>query len=299
MRRFLLAAMMFGAVSGAQAADLPDLPILRGSFPEGLSASTRNWEGWYVGGQADYSSASTDFSRSVVGLTNFMFRSSVLQTPLSQISLLSKTAPQGGGFGVFAGRNYQWDDAVFGLEANYTYLTNLASSSTNSISRAIVNPSGENPPSGHTHTYNVTLAGNAAVQIKDVITLRGRAGWATGNFLPYVFGGVAVGRMDVARSVTSFGNLQDDYDVTTQTVIGLQTISTTVHHTDFYQLPTLGQKEERTNSIVAGWTGGLGLEYMLWGNVFMRGEWEYIKFLSVKDTVVSMNSLRAGIGYKF
>ena len=145
----------------------------------------------------------------------------------------------------------------------------------------------------------MTLAGNAAVQIKDVITLRGRAGWATGNFLPYVFGGVAVGRMDVARSVTSSGNLQDDYDVTTTTIVGLQTISNTVHHTDFYQLPTLGQSEERTNSIVAGWTGGLGLEYMLWGNVFMRGEWEYIKFLSVKDTTVSMNSLRAGIGYKF
>jgi len=299
MRRFLLAAVMFGAASGAQAADLPDLPILRGSFPEGLSTSTRNWDGWYVGGQADYTSASTDFSHSVVGLTNFMFRSSVLQTPLSQISLLSKTAPQAGGFGAFVGRNYQWDDLVFGFEANYTYLTNLASSSTDSISRAIVNPPGDNPPSGHTHTYNVTLAGNAALQIKDVITLRGRAGWATGNFLPYVFGGVAVGRMDVARSVTSSGNLQDDYDVTTTTIVGLQTISNTVHHTDFYQLPTLGQAEERTNSIVAGWTGGLGLEYMLWGNVFMRGEWEYIKFLSVKDTAVSMNSLRAGIGYKF
>ena len=38
---------------------------------------------------------------------------------------------------------------------------------------------------------------------------------------------------------------------------------------------------------------------MLWGNVFLRGEWEYIKFLKVKDTVVSMNSLHAGIGYKF
>ena len=38
---------------------------------------------------------------------------------------------------------------------------------------------------------------------------------------------------------------------------------------------------------------------MLWGNVFVRGEWEYIKFLSIKDTVVQINSARAGIGYKF
>ncbi len=31
----------------------------------------------------------------------------------------------------------------------------------------------------------------------------------------------------------------------------------------------------------------------------MRGEWEYIKFLSVKNTVVEMNNVRAAIGYKF
>ena len=36
MRRLLLAAAMFGVVQGAQAADLPDLPVLRGAFPEGL-----------------------------------------------------------------------------------------------------------------------------------------------------------------------------------------------------------------------------------------------------------------------
>jgi outer membrane immunogenic protein len=50
---------------------------------------------------------------------------------------------------------------------------------------------------------------------------------------------------------------------------------------------------------VAGWTGGLGFEYMLWSNLFVRGEWEYVKFLAVKNTVVQANNLRAGIGYKF
>ena len=49
----------------------------------------------------------------------------------------------------------------------------------------------------------MTVSGNAAAQIKDAITLRGRAGWAAGDFLPYVFGGVAVGRMDVQRTVSS------------------------------------------------------------------------------------------------
>jgi outer membrane immunogenic protein len=133
------------------------------------------------------------------------------------------------------------------------------------------------------------------VQIKDAITLRGRAGWATGNFLPYVFGGVAVGRMDVSRSVTSFVTKRED--VTTTDFFG---VTTTTRGTPFF-VPAQSQTliEQRTNAFVAGWTAGLGMEYMLWSNVFLRGEWEYIKFLSVKNTVVEMNNLRAAIGYKF
>lgn len=54
MRRFLLAAVMMGAASCAQAADMPDLPILRGSYVDGLTTSQVNWQGFYVGGQGGY-----------------------------------------------------------------------------------------------------------------------------------------------------------------------------------------------------------------------------------------------------
>jgi len=299
MRGFLLAVVMIGAVSTAQAADMPDLSVLRGSVPPSLSSATRNWDGWYAGGQVGYTSSSMDFSQTVVGLTNFIFRNSVLQQPTSTWSLLNKNSPQGTGFGAFAGRNYQYDDLVFGFEANYVYLNKLASSSTSSISLGIVNPPGSSPPPNHTYTYETSLTGTAALQIKDVVTLRGRAGWATGNFLPYLFGGVAVGRMDVSRSVTTNVVLRDD---ATETVTDQFGNTTTINLPPvFSNIPSLSQSdsEERTNSFVAGWTAGLGMEYMLWGNVFMRGEWEYIKFLSVKNTSVSMNSLHAGIGYKF
>src|SRR5580704_13847633 len=122
MRRYVLAVMIFGAASGAQAADMPDIPILRGSVPPSLSSETRNWDGWYAGGQVGYSSASMDFSQSLVGLTNSIFRDSVLEQPTSQLSALSKANVQGTGFGAFVGRNYQWDDIVFGVEANYSYI---------------------------------------------------------------------------------------------------------------------------------------------------------------------------------
>ena len=52
MRRFLLVAVMCGAASVAQAADMPDLPFLRGSFTDGLTSARVNWQGFYVGGQA-------------------------------------------------------------------------------------------------------------------------------------------------------------------------------------------------------------------------------------------------------
>src|SRR5882724_966438 len=140
MRRFLLAAAMAGMTFGAQAADLPDLPILRGSLPAGgLNTTTRNWDGWYVGGQVGYSSSEMDFSHSVKSLTNFIERNSVLQAPLEQWALLSKNHTQSSGFGAFAGRNWQWEDLVFGFEANYNYFSNLQASSTNSMTRLIVN----------------------------------------------------------------------------------------------------------------------------------------------------------------
>src|ERR1700685_2938336 len=114
MRRLMLAAMMFGTMSCAQPAAMPD--YLRGSVSE---TPTRNWAGWYAGGEVGYSSTSMDFSQSLVGLTNFIYRDSVLEGPTSQLSALSKVNPQGTGFGGFVGRNYQFDDLVFGVEDYY------------------------------------------------------------------------------------------------------------------------------------------------------------------------------------
>jgi outer membrane immunogenic protein len=296
MRGLLVAAVTIGAVSGAHAADMPD--FLRGSIP--AAPVTRNWDGWYVGGEAGYTSAEADFSRSVVGLTNFIFRDSVLQDPASQFGLLPKTTMQGTGFGAFVGRNYQWDDLVFGLEANYNYMNSLATSTSGSMALLFTNPAGETPPPNHSYTYGITLTGTAAAQIKDVITFRGRAGWATGDFLPYVFGGLAVGRMDVSRTVISAVTKRDDVTVsTTDPFTGVVTTNTIIGTP--VPVPSVSKimREERSNSFVGGWTGGLGGEYMVWNGVFVRAEWEYIKFLAVKNTVVQANNLRAGIGYKF
>jgi len=289
MRRFLLAAAMFGTVSCAQAADMPD--FLRGSFTAVPVA--RNWSGWYIGGQVDYSSANIDLTHSNQSMISFILRNTVIEQPVSQLSLFSKQHAQATGFGGFVGRNWQWDEVVLGVEANYVYLNSLSTSAQNSIARRFDNPGGQVLPPGHTDEFNVTVTGAAALQIKDVLTFRGRAGWATGDFLPYMFGGLAVGRLAVSRSVT-VNAVETDIFNTIDPITGapIQTF------TPIAAL-SMSQAEQRGNNLTAGWTGGLGTEMMLFGNVFARVEWEYVKFVSVKNMTSEMNSAHAAIGYKF
>jgi opacity protein-like surface antigen len=287
----LLVAAVFGLASGAQAADMPD--FLRGSLP-GVS-SFRNWDGWYAGGQVDYSSANIDLSHAPASLTGYMLRNTVIQQPVAGLGLFGAQHAQATGFGAFVGRNYQSDDLVYGFEANYVYINSLATSATAGMARRIDNPGGQILPAGHTDRWDINLSGNAALQVKDVTTFRGRVGWAAGDFLPYAFGGLAVGRIAVSRSVTVNATETDvSYP---PNLLGVPTELDKVLCSTQCAFGTMS--ESRGNSFVAGYTAGLGTEVMLFGNVFGRVEWEYVKFLSVKDMTTSMNSVRVGAGYKF
>ena len=79
MRRFLLVATISGAVSGAQAADMPDLPFLRGAFTDGLTSAKVNWQGFYVGGQAGYGSSDENFSGSNTSMLAALISDNVIQ----------------------------------------------------------------------------------------------------------------------------------------------------------------------------------------------------------------------------
>ncbi len=291
MRRFVLATAMVGMAFGAEAADLSDLPVLRGSLPpSGLTIQKANWDGWYVGGQASYSAMEADFGKSIPLLGNLNPSTGFLPQPSSQFSMITKTTIQGPGFGGFAGRNWQWDDIVVGLEANYNYFNSLSTSATGYNTRVTVDPVWQvNPPNTST-TYTVTSAGRVAVQLHDAIQLRARTGFAVGNFLPYVFGAAVLGRVDVSRTVTSTVTSRAD-----------TTIGAVVTRGPTVDVPALTQIlfEQKTNQLVGGWSGGLGLEYCVWGGLFTRAEWDYTKFIAVKNTVVQANNFRFGLGYKF
>ena len=197
MRRFLLVAVMCGAASVAQAADMPDLPFLRGSFTEGLSATSVNWQGFYVGGQVGYGTSKMNFtgstgpSRRAHGPPEMSRSSEYRNGRLGQSADCTAT-----GFGGFVGYNSQWDDVVIGLELNYMH-GKFGGSQTGRMSRFFTLPSGD--------TVGATYEGTARMKISDMGTLRARGGYVCGSFLPYLFAGTALGQADINRTARVFG----------------------------------------------------------------------------------------------
>ena len=280
MRRLVLAAVMFGAVSGAQAADMPDLPILRGGFTDGLRTARVNWQGFYIGGQGGYGASDENFNGSTSNMIAALIANNVIQEMgVAQWNLgLGKVTHQSSGFGGFAGYNSQWDDVVIGLEASYLHGT-FGGTATASEGPLVA-------PLSDGFFHAVQATSQASITISDMATFRGRAAYAFGSFLPYVFGGFALGQADISRGVT----VEDHFAPTFN-----QAVSSCNTTPPFCS--TLSSQQIQHNHLIYGYTGGLGVDINLVGGLFMRAEWEYIRFTSAVDT--NINTVRVGLGYKF
>jgi opacity protein-like surface antigen len=63
---------------------------------------------------------------------------------------------------------------------------------------------------------------------------------------------------------------------------------------------TPGSLTQGQNGVYAfGYAVGTGIEYALMQSLFVRGEWEWVQFPSIKDTKVHLNTVRTAIGFKF
>jgi opacity protein-like surface antigen len=127
--------------------------------------------------------------------------------------------------------------------------------------------------------HAVTSTQSSQISITDMATIRGRAGYAMGCFLPYAFFGLALGNADIGQSVT----VQDR-------------VSTTFLGT-YTPLAPLSANNLQHNHLIYGYSAGLGVDVNLVGGLFARAEYEYVRFTSTVDT--SINTVRAGLGYKF
>jgi outer membrane immunogenic protein len=271
MRGLVLAAVMFGAVSAAQAADMPD--FLRGSLSAG-PAPVVNWQGFYIGAQAGYGSSDESFSGSNANMLAALISDNVIQEMgVSQWNLgLGKNSARAPGYGAFAGYNWQSDDVVLGLETSYLHGSFGGKSSAFKALRS-------GSVLSDSFFHNVSVTSSAAIAISDMATFRARAAYAYGCFLPYVFGGFALGNADITRSVRVT-------DGVSLAALG-----------PFTPLQPLYSDDAMHNHLIYGYTGGLGVDINLVGGLFLRAEWEYIRFTAAVDT--NINTVRAGLGYKF
>lgn len=283
MRRLVLAAMMVVTAHGALAADMPDLPVLRGFVNEGPRVTRTLWEGFYVGGQGSFSWAESNLT----GVNNALvsdftanysqlWSSPPLSFPFPGFPPLGRAQVSGATFGGFVGYNAQWDDAIIGIEGNYSR-TKLKSSFGGRELVANITTSGG-------YLYQNISTSQAALAVNDLATLRMRGGWAAGCFMPYAFAGLALGDSDLAQVVTArvARSVADPNNLDPNASPGI---------------PLTVQTMNSINRLTYGYTFGVGSEVMLLGNVFARAEYEYVRL--VRPIEVNVNTIRGGLGYKF
>lgn len=277
MRRwFIVAAFFLMPVSQANAQYF-DTPTLRGTSPY-VPASPKytRWSGAYVGGQGGFMSSQID-ATNAFGTANIFSSSNLMTAPLGSVAWASpgRRDVRGSSYGGFIGYNAQFQDAVLGIELNYNR-SSLVSSSSASRCYSNSNPQCLNEIQlGDGNDYNATVVATTSTRVTDYGTVRGRAGWAYGDFMPFAMMGVALGRVELTRSATVDA---------TPVAAGSPFVHT----------------ETNTRSRFAwGYSAGGGVEYLLTSNLFLRGEYEFIKLNPVDGVGILIHTARFGAGLRF
>jgi len=132
----------------------------------------------------------------------------------------------------------------------------------------------------------LTITGSASMRITDYGTLRARAGYEVGNFLPFAMIGAAFGRANIVRSATASG--QENPNAVCPS-------PRPPPCTPFI----FSESDGKTGAFIYGWMLGGGLEIMVMPQVFLRGEYEYVAFSPVWSIKANIQTVRMGVGYKF
>ena len=235
MRRFHCAALTAVAVLGfTSVASAADMPV---KAPAPIVAPLYNWTGPYIGIAGGYGWGHSD-------------QTDPGRPPNAGNGSYSLT---GGILGGTLGYNWQQGPWVFGVEGDYSWADISGSSNTCGLA-----------PSVTPHS--------CGSKIESLGTLRGRIGYAmgaTGNWLPYVTGGLAVGEVNAWDSLLS----------------------------------------QSGSDFRAGWTVGGGVEVGITRNWTAKIEYLYVDLGSqqmfnivpgVPETVsFTANIIRGGINYRF
>ncbi len=282
---FATGAFAAGAcATGAWAADYEpsDFPTLRGSAPY-VPAPTRhvNWGGFYGGGQVGYGASTMDFAKAGRSINAFD-QNVTFTAPFGLVSnwvSLGTDTAKAPTYGAFVGYNSQFDDLILGFEANYNHTNLFGTASATRCYDAVLATCFSAIPLGDGNSYDATVTATASMRITDYGTARLRAGWVVDNVLPYAMIGLAVGRAEISRYATATGTPVNP--------------------------PGTGTPFTRTEGtfdssmLMWGYSAGLGADMLIYRDVFVRAEYEFVKFLLVSDFRSQIHNGRLGLGVKF
>ncbi|CAM5769679.1 outer membrane protein [Bosea minatitlanensis] len=263
-----------------------DYPVLRGSQIEdaptpSLYAGSYNWTGFYVGGGAGVSDTKFKPDTGLQDLARFAFRNTALGQQVDMgglVNNLPEKSDSGATYFGFLGYNVAFGDAVIGIEADYTR-SGHSYRIDDYIARRFVTANGD--------VNDISLTTQQAAKLDDYATARLRLGWAFGSIMPFATLGGAVGRFNTSSTIDARWNL-------TQT----NPLTGTVSQGQAAGYPlTVGASKKNVYGF--GLTVGGGVDWALAENIFLRGEYQLIRFADVEGTTTTVNTARAAVGVKF
>ena len=237
--------------------------LLRGGFYEDAPPplATVRWDGPYIGGFGGYGDARINFSNFFGSAVENAFRAPAV---LNETDIASWLRPSGDSdgraiYGGFAGYNFQADEVVFGFEVDYTR-GELRGTAFDQVGRVVVPSTGPDA---------ILLTGNGTATLEDWMTFRGRAGFTSGIFMPYLTAGVALGRFNVATRLDIIDNAGPD---------------------------SFEMERERWEP---GFVAGAGVDVALGPSFFLRGEYQYITFQRASGARFDVNLIKGAAGLRF
>lgn len=263
-----------------------DFPVLRGTHTPELPPppplpqyEAVPWDGFYLGGFAGFGQATFNAGS---GRNELIARHMRLLAVEAQHNVSTWLQPQQYGarapmYGAFIGYNWSSAEAVWGLEADYMRF-GRGGTGVDTIGRQVTT-------TAVSTTDNINLTGTNSTRLDDLFSIRARAGYAMGSFMPYVTGGVAFGYGRVTNTARVQHAWIDSDPASAPVVLPGNQDSGEMSST-------------RTRSFMSGFTVGAGAEAML-GSLILRGEYLYTRLQAQGGVTIDMNQIRGGVGVKF
>jgi outer membrane immunogenic protein len=294
--RWWVLGLLIAMACPALAADYDD-SWLRGSQVIGAAPAPpprlyRIWAGVYGGAQAGEDFNGIDFRQvPATPVQSAIAQDAILTTlaaPATALPALPQVSTRGPSYGGFVGYNWQIDDVVFGAEFNINR-SSLHQTAVNSAARGYWVNNG-----GNLFATSLYTNSQGTIDMSGYFTMRGRLGWAFGNFLPYIAAGVAFAQVDTSTRV-NIGyngvcvNPAPPANPTCPVVNG--------------QNQTIGGDYPFTNvshgKYQLGFDAALGMDYMVTRYVFVRGELDYLNLQYPSQIRLNTLSTRIAAGLKF